>query len=91
MAFNTMRKYIKLTRLVKNMKNEKAYPPIVQVDDLGSVIGPIMHDEAHMKNRYEKGVRHATVNCFVFRDESYAELLISKREQNKLSLFLIMP
>ena len=55
--FNTIHKFIKLTGIVKNMEEKKAYPPIVQVDDNGIVIGPVMHDEAHKALRYEKGIR----------------------------------
>jgi len=51
------------------------YPPIVQVDDFGKIIGPINYEVAHS----EKEIRHATVNIFLFGDHSYEKIMVSLR------------
>ncbi len=57
------------------------YPPIVQVDDFGRVIGPVEFNLAHTRNLKPetRGIRHRTANAFIFEDTSYQRMLITKR------------
>lgn len=52
------------------------YPPIVQVDYNGKIIGPIMYREAH---NYLNPVLHESSHVFIFEDDSYSRLLLQKR------------
>ena len=55
------------------------YPPIVQVDNNGKIIGPINYEIAHAKHGQERGIRNLTAQICVFKSDEYNELLISKR------------
>ena len=53
-----------------------SYPPIVQVDDLGNVVGPIMYKAAHNPR---KPIRHATSHVLVFETPKFERLLLQRR------------
>ncbi len=55
------------------------YPPIVHVDQIGKPIGPIDYQSAHPKDRNTQGIRHATVNCLLFKDDTLEEVLLTFR------------
>jgi isopentenyldiphosphate isomerase len=61
---------------------ETEYPPIVQVDDSGQVLGPIRYEEAHKKSPHQSGIRHATSSIFIFNNENQDRLLVTKRSHN---------
>ena len=53
-----------------------SHPPIVQVDDSGNVIDPIMYKDAHNAHR---PVRHATSHVLVFDSPRFERVLLQKR------------
>ena len=61
------------------------YPPIVQVDENGKVIGPVKYKIAHPENENHNGVRHSTVNVMIFKDNSYRKVLLQKRGKEVLA------
>lgn len=58
---------------------QEEYPPIVQVTDTGVVVGPVSYESAHPRDPNTPGIRHLTANVFVFEDNSYSRLLLTRR------------
>lgn len=55
------------------------YPPIVQVDDSGNVLGPVSYESAHPKDETTHGIRHLSSNVFIFEDISLRNILLTER------------
>lgn len=62
-----------------NARDSREYPPIVRVDELGNVLGPVWYLDAHPKDKNSPGIRHSTVNGLIFEDTSFSRVLISQR------------
>jgi len=58
------------------------YPPIIEVDDYGNIVGPINYEDAHPQDQETGGVRHLTSNVLVFEDESCKRLLLTQRSKD---------
>jgi isopentenyldiphosphate isomerase len=56
---------------------ESKYPPIVQVNETGTVIGPISYSKAHTKPF--SGIWHQSASILIFEDDSMERFLSTKR------------
>ncbi len=66
-------------RCLEYLASRTKHPPVVQVDDAGNIIGPIWFEEAHPKDKNEKGIRHATANTIIYSSPDKKQVLLQLR------------
>jgi len=55
---------------------------IIQVGEVGNILGPIPYSEAHPADKNQPGIRHITVNGLIYKDKSKQEFLCQQRGKN---------